>query len=89
MKRGGGSAIIANKNFDVKLVLESERQTFQIAKWKIVIPSLVITLVGVYKPPNTSNFDFHDDFLDWILDTIPLDNNIIIIGDFNHHINKQ
>ena len=87
--RGGGLAIIANKNFGVKLISESERQTFQIAKWKIVIPSLVITLAGVYKPPNTSNFDFHDDFLDWILDKIAMDNNIIIMGDFNHHINKQ
>ena len=89
MKRGGGLAVIANKNFDVKLILESERQTFQIAKWKIAIPSLVITLVGVYKPPNTSNFDFHYDFLDWISDTIALDKNIIIMGDFSHHINKQ
>ena len=89
MKRGGGLAVIANKNFDVKLISESERQTFQIAKWKIAIPSLVITLVGVYKPPNTSNFDFHDDFLDWISDMIALDKNIIIMGDFNHDINKQ
>ena len=89
MKRGGGLAVIANKNVDVKLILESEKQTFQIAKWKIAIPSLVITLVGVYKPPNTSNFDFHDDFLDWISDTIALDKNIIIMGDFNHYINKQ
>ena len=88
MKRGGGLAIIANKNFNVKLISESARQTFQIAKWKIVILSLVIMLVEVYKPPNTSNFDFHDDFLDWILDMIALDNNIIIMGDFNHHINK-
>ena len=43
MKRGGGLAVIANKNFDVKVISESERQTFQIAKWKIAIPSLVIT----------------------------------------------
>ena len=50
MKRGG-LAVIANKNFDVKLISESERQTFQIAMWKIAIPSLVLTLVGVYKPP--------------------------------------
>ena len=46
-------------------------------------------LVGVYKPPNTSDFDFDDDFLDWILDMIDLDNNIIIMGDFHQHINKQ
>ena len=32
MKRGGGLAVIANKTFDVKLISESERQTFQIAK---------------------------------------------------------
>ena len=89
MKRGGGLAIIVNKNFDVKLISESERQTFQIAKWKIIFPPLDITFVGVYKPPNTSNFDFHDDFLDWISNTIALDNNVIIMGDFNHHINKQ
>ena len=89
MKRGGGLGVIANKTFDVKLTSESGRQTFQIAKWKIAILSLVITLVGVYKPPNTSNFDFHNDILDWISDMIALDKNIIIMGDFNHHINKQ
>ena len=54
-----------------------------------MIPSLVITLVRVYKPPNTTSFDFHDDFLDCILDMIALDNNIMIMGDFNHHINKE
>ena len=64
-------------------------QTFQIAKWKIAILSLVIMLMWVYKPPNTTNFEFHGDFLDWISDIIALDNNIIIIGDLNHHINKQ
>ena len=32
MKRGGGLAVIASRNFDVKLISESERQTFQIAK---------------------------------------------------------
>ena len=32
MKRGGGLAVISNKNFDVKLISESERQTFQITK---------------------------------------------------------
>ena len=89
MKRGGGLAVLANKNFDVKLISESERQTFQIAKWKIAILSLFITPVGVYKPPNTSNFDFHDDFHDWISDTIALDINIIIMGDLNYHINMQ
>ena len=88
MKGEGGLAVIANKNFDVKLISESERQMFQIAKWKIMIPSLAIMLVGVYKPPNTSNFDFHDDFLDWLLDMTALDNNIIIMGDFNHHIKQ-
>ena len=62
MKRGRGLAVIADKNFDVKLISESERQTFKIAKWNIAILSLVVTLVGVYKPPNISNFDFHNDF---------------------------
>ena len=38
-------------------------------------------------PENTKLL--HDDYLDWILDTIALDNNIIIMGDFNHHINKK
>ena len=89
MKRGGGLPVIANKNFNVKLIAESERQTFQIAKQKIAILPQVIMLVGVYKPPNASNFDFYDDFLDWISDTIALDNNIIIMSDFNHHINKK
>ena len=56
MKRGGGLAVIANKNIGVKLISESERQMFQIAKWKIAIPSLVIMLVGIYKPPNISKF---------------------------------
>ena len=63
MRRGGGLGIIANKNFNVKLIAESERQTFHIAKWKFAILSLVITLVGVYKPPNTPNLTFMMIFL--------------------------
>ena len=34
MKRGGSLAVIADKNFHVKLISESERQTFQTTEWE-------------------------------------------------------
>ena len=63
MKRGGGLAIIAIKFSDVKLISESERQTFQIAKWKIAILSLVITLVGSINLPIHQTLTFMMIFL--------------------------
>ena len=87
-RRGGGLGLVSWKSLQVKLVDSRECSTFQVAKWKVCMEKLVLTVIGVYKPPNTSNSIFLEVFTEWIGLCIASDHNIIVAGDFNLHVNK-
>ena len=61
-KRGGGLGLVSWKSLQVKLVDSRECSTFQVAKWKVGMEKLMLTVIGVYKPPNTSNSIFIEEF---------------------------
>ena len=48
----------------------------------------MLTVIGVYKPPSTSNSIFLEEFTEWIGLCIASDHNIIVAGDFNLYINN-
>ena len=87
-RRGGGLGLVSRKSLQVKLVDSRECSTFQVAKWNIGVEKLVLTVIGVYKPPNMSNSIFLEEFTEWIGLCIASDHNIIVAGDFNLHVNK-
>ena len=65
-KRGGGLGLVSQKSLQVKLVDSRECSTFQVAKWKVGIGKLMLTVIGVYKPLNMSNSIFLEEFTEWI-----------------------
>ena len=85
-KRGGGLGLVSYKSLQVKLVDSRECSTFQVAKWKVGMEKPMLTVTGVYKPPNTSNSIFLEEFTEWIGPCIASDHNIIVAGDFNLHV---
>ena len=53
---------------------------------------MTLTVLGIYHPPysdqsQTTNHDFLDEFTDWIAEYIMNNTNVIILGDFNLHVN--
>ena len=85
-KRGGGVGLIHQKNTDVILTEEKEAKTFQVAKWRVTVDKTTIHLIGVYKPPDTSNTEFLEEFTEWLTPVVANETNLIITGDFNHKI---
>ena len=85
-KRGGGVGLIHRKNMDVKLTEEKEAKTFQVAKWRVTLDKTTIHLIGVYKPSDTSNTEFLEEFKEWLTPVVANETNLIITGDFNRKI---
>ena len=49
-------------------------------------------MIGIYHPPYsghnlTTNYMFLDDLTEWLAESLVNDKNIIILGNFNMHIN--
>ena len=71
-----------------------EKGSFQFAVWKLEIKNKVLTVVGVYHPPtkhhvNDSNEVFITKFLDFMSDLQLESKNIVILGDFNLHVDDK
>ena len=86
-KRGRGEwDLFIGKNTDVKLTEEKEAKTFQVAKWRVMVDKTSIHLIGVYKPLDTSNTEFLEEFTEWLTPVVANETNLIITGDFSHKI---
>ena len=89
--------MVHKKSYKVNLVDEVFTCSFQAAMFKIQIENCNVTLLSIYHPPySTANpitdGMFIDDFTKWICDQILVsdhDNKLIILGDFNIHINDK
>ena len=78
---------IYDKKYDTIQLDASEAHTFQYAKWQVLVLQLILTITAIYRPPNVSNLLFLDEFLEWIANPIPTDQNTVIAMTFNLHIN--
>ena len=48
-----------------------------------------ITILGIYKPPAGSPVEFLTELTNWITDVVVQDINLLVVGDFNLHINNE
>ena len=91
---GGGLRLVLCKDFSTKLLEEGAKTSFQYAKWSISCKNRVLKIIAIYHPPYftrnlvTDNI-FIDELTDWLIDTLALDKNVLVMGDFNIHINKD
>ena len=80
-------------NIKTKLVDEGQLNTFQYAKWQLALKHTSITVIAIYHPPpsnfaRVTNGEFLDEFTDWAAESVSTSNNVILVGDFNLHINN-
>ena len=93
-KRGGGVALIVCDNIKVKLIDDKNCRTFQYAKWLLTTSHSEFTYTILYHPPYTNsskltNQDFLDEFTEWSTHMLANNNNLVLLGDFNIHIDEE
>ena len=76
-------------NVKVNKISSRNNETFEQAIWKIQISNQTLHLCAIYRPPDKSEMLFIDDFTEFMADVIAEYSNLIVVGDFNMHINKD
>ena len=84
--------LISKDMYKVVSLGEGQLQSFQFAKWRFGLKHMTLPVLGIHQPAysdqsQTTNLDFLDEFRDWIVEHIMNDTNVIILHDFNLHVN--
>ena len=91
-KRGGGVAILCKANLNVKKAKRFKAITFESINALITSGRKSVRLVVVYRPPSKKDQNATEFLAEFaaLLETLALDNaNLIIVGDFNIHMDDQ
>ena len=93
-RKGGGLAIIYKSHIKMKKGRRGATPSFEYAEWKLYFKSVTMDIVAIYRPPysdvNQVNVKkFIDDFSDFISNILTAEKNLVILGDFNIHINNS
>ena len=93
-KRGGSLAIISRPYLKTRKIMEGNQKTFQYAVWKVETHSNSVTCIAIYRPPySLTNQEtvtkFMDEFTVWLASILSSFSNMMILGDFNLHINDE
>ena len=86
-KPGGGLILVTKPNLKVKR--EDARITAEMdcVKWKLTSVNSFLNILGVYRPPDSSIPQFLDIFTELLVDIVASNTNLMILGDFNIHVN--
>ncbi|XP_061899286.1 uncharacterized protein LOC133647158 [Entelurus aequoreus] len=85
LKRGGGVALIYNENYNLTPNLNNKYNSFEVLTLRFVTP-LPLHLAVIYRPPGPYS-DFISEFSEFVAHLVTHADNIIIMGDFNIHMN--
>ena len=91
---GGGLGLIVHKEYSTKLLEESAIASFQFAKWRVSCKDRALKIVAIYHQPYSArnpvtDNTFIDEITDWLTDTLASDKHVLVMGNFNIHINKE
>ena len=92
-RTGGGVACLAKSGIKVSKIDTPETSTFEHLELQVTINGAVTTILIIYRPePSRKNpyimSEFFSEFNDWLSMYNHRNNEILIVGDFNIHINK-
>ena len=91
--KGGGIALIYEKEYSVKIVKNGTKSSFQYSIWSVNTTNKHLTIIRLYHPPystmNPTNNIFIDEITELLTEVLPPSKNYIILGDFNLHVNDQ
>ena len=93
-RKGGGIALVYSNNLKVTHREDANKMSFKYAIWGLEHKGTQMTIVAIYRPPySTTNQatmqSFFEEFTNWIETKSNECNNIIVLGDFNIHINNN
>ncbi len=91
--RGGGVGIVYRKDLSIKMCLSTEYDAFEYMVTKIVSASVIYHLVLLYRPPpsqknHLTTSAFIDDINKLMAELFLLKGRLLILGDFNIHMNN-
>ena len=92
-RRRGGIALVTQRKY--KILREPETkdyESFEHDVWNIHLGPRVYTIIRIYHPPQgtdpkVNNTNFLDQLTDLLSHVVPKHQDILILGDFNIHIN--
>jgi exonuclease III len=95
-RKGGGIALVSrNHTFrDVKMVKSGESRSFEHSHFKLLVSNnSSLNLLAVYRPPYSTKSPysvpmFVDDLTKFLMDFLTEHSNVVIMGDFNVHVNN-
>ena len=92
-RKGGGIALVYCNHLKVRHLEDANRMSFEYAIWGLEHKGTKVTIMAIYIPPySTINQataqSFFKEFIDW-METKLNEYNIIVLGDFNIHINND
>ena len=93
-RQGGGVACLFKSNLNIKKIDLPRHKTFECMELNLSLNGKTITIVTVYRPEPSANnrytlTEFFDEFTEFMAHYHMLKNEVIIVGDFNFHINKK
>ena len=87
-RKGGGLALVAKQNVKVKREEHKITPDLEYAKWKVTSSKSFLNIFGIYRPPDSSIPQFLDIFMELLVDIVTSNTNLVVLGDFNIHVNK-
>ena len=93
-QRVGGIGLIWNENIKCKRLIISETKLFESGAWKIEFNNNKITSILIYRPPKSQQelgtiAAVLDEFLEYCCSIVAENSNIIIMRDFNIHVDNR
>ena len=93
-RKGGGIALVYSNNLKVRHLEDAKRMSFEYAIWGLEHKGTKMTIMAIYRPPystinQATTQSFFEEFTNWMETKSNEYNNIIVLGDFNIHINND
>ena len=88
-KTGGGLALIHKTSFTIKHTKEYTFSTMECSNFSIQLLSRSLQLCLMYRLPDTSVLKFCQDISDYMELNITSNNELILMGNFNIHMNNS
>ena len=93
-RRGGGLAIMSRSYLKTRKIMEGNQKTFQYAVRKVETHGNSVACIAIYRSPYSATSQetvarFIDEFTVWLASISGSLSNMIVLGDFNIHINDE
>ena len=87
---GGGIALTHRNTYTSRRISHGVTRSFEFGIWQHILKNITLHIMGVYRPPSlATNTQFISDFSEFIEGIVPQYSNLMIIGDFNLHIDDN